>query len=49
LYTKGPRALVPPRALEISEPAVLTVFNYSMTKVVKKCPEHDPTLAMIDE
>jgi hypothetical protein len=27
----------------------VTIFDYSMTKVVKKCPEHDPTLAMIDE
>jgi hypothetical protein len=27
----------------------VTIFDYSMTEVVKKCPQHDPALAMIDE
>jgi hypothetical protein len=27
----------------------VTIFDYSMTEIVKKCPEHDPALAMIEE
>jgi hypothetical protein len=27
----------------------VTMFDYNMTKVVKKCRGHDLTLAMIDE
>jgi hypothetical protein len=27
----------------------VTIFDYSMTEIVKKCPEHDHALAMIEE
>ena len=27
----------------------VTIFDYYMTEVVTRCPEHDPALAMIDE
>ena len=27
----------------------VTIFDYNMTELVKKCPEHDLALAMIDE
>lgn len=27
----------------------VTIFDYNMTEVVKRCPQHDPALAMIDE
>jgi hypothetical protein len=27
----------------------VTVFDYTMTEVVQRCPQHNPTFAMIDE
>jgi hypothetical protein len=27
----------------------VTIFDYNMMKVVMRCPQHDPALAMIDE
>jgi hypothetical protein len=27
----------------------VTIFDYSMTEIVKKCLEHDPALAMMEE
>jgi hypothetical protein len=27
----------------------VTIFGYSMTEIVKKWPQHDPTLAMMEE
>jgi hypothetical protein len=27
----------------------VTIFDYTMTEVVQRCPQHDPSLAMIDE
>jgi hypothetical protein len=26
----------------------VTIFNYTMTEVVQRCPQNDPALAMID-
>jgi hypothetical protein len=27
----------------------VTIFDYSMIEIVKKCPQHDPALAMMEE
>jgi hypothetical protein len=27
----------------------VTIFDYNMTEIVMRCPQHDPALAMIDE
>jgi hypothetical protein len=27
----------------------VTIFDYPMTKIVKKCPQHDPALAVMEE
>jgi hypothetical protein len=27
----------------------VTIFDYSMTEVVQRCPQHHPTLPMIDD
>jgi hypothetical protein len=27
----------------------VTIFDYIMTEMVKRCPHHDPFLAIIDE
>jgi hypothetical protein len=27
----------------------ITIFDYTMTEVFQRCPQHHPTLAMIDE